>query len=186
MAKTTIKLDLFSLAKKASSNTSLVRAWQKIISEQPSFSIEYGKRFIDEMVDRTQLDFLDKNDRRFKSYKKGYVESDIFEIYGKEKNEVNMTLTGQMLASIDVRVRRPGKPEIFFLNKDREEIASFHIDGTPVMPKRDFFGLTEEKQIKIFKDLVREFNDLDQDVLNTDAKQVTQQNFSIEEPGDEL
>ncbi len=108
-----------------------------------------GQAIIDRMVSRTKdgKSFFGKN---FRKYSKDYIDSEDFKAFGKSPGDVNMTLTGDMLASIDIldisgNTIEPG------IDDPEEAIKSFaHNTGDGKMPRRAFFGITrkELKEIK--------------------------------------
>jgi len=63
----------------------------------------------------------------------------------------NMRLSGDMLAAIQSRTRRDGDKiigVIEFVNQDEIEKANWHLKGLGNMPKREFFGISEETLAK--------------------------------------
>lgn len=131
-----------------------------------SVKTEFGRRVIDEIKRRTQEDNIDKNGKKFKGYAKSYVESDIFEIYGKSSSDVNLTLTSEMLSSMAVTDTTENGVVISFISEKQALKAQGHIEGIPRMfgkvkgkVKRDFFGLPEKDQQQILKDTVRDFQE---------------------------
>lgn len=152
---------MIKLAKSSLSSPALVRANQdKLTSE--AFKREFGLRVIEAIVDRTQSG-KDKNGSRFAAYSKAYKESLQFQLYGKD-NGVNLTLSGEMLSNMGVVKTTTTTVSINFLSSGQGEKAHGHINGTrskkgkKQLPQRDFFGLPEEQQAKIMKDLLKEFN----------------------------
>jgi len=116
-----------------------------------------GQAIIDKMVTRTEAG----EGMRFGSagigqkvklkspYSKPYTESLDFKAAGKRKHKVNMTLTGDMLGSIDVLSIKGNTIEIG-IDDDLESKKGFnHITGDTV-PRRPFFGVNgrELKEIK--------------------------------------
>lgn len=134
--------------------------------------LEFGRRVRDFILDRTTTKFIDKNGRSFREYSKSYKASVIFDIYGKKNGEVNLTLTGEMLASINARPYGSTYVELFFESEKQAEKADYHVKGTPKMPRRDFWGVKAEDQAKILKDLLKEYNNgtLDTNLASVDIK----------------
>lgn len=98
---------------------------------------------------RTQELGVDKNNRRFAKYSKRYAESLNFQIARKSKSKVDLTMTGDMLAMLDVLSHRPGAIVIGYERGSPENgVADGNIRGTygqssQVGPKRDFLGITK-------------------------------------------
>lgn len=86
-------------------------------------------------------------------YSKEYADSLEFKAYGKKKDDVNMKLTGSMLASIDVINDNSKKIKIGIGNEDAPK-AYNHQTGDTV-PKRPFFGVTKGD----IKEILSEFAD---------------------------
>lgn len=127
---------------------------------------EFGLRCIDKIRERTTEQNIDKRGKAFTGYAKTYVQSTIFDIYGKDKSDVNLTLTGEMLASMDVTDISNKGPIISFVSEEQGKKAEGHIKGIPrffgnVKGKvsRDFFGLPPEDQTRILKEVVRDFQE---------------------------
>jgi hypothetical protein len=110
--------------------------------ERKAIAIE----IIDFIVDRTQKRNLDKNNRPFKGYSKSYMKSLDFKIAGKNGN-VDLTLSGDMMSSIEMLNEKKGKLIIGFSKGLQNDKAEGNILGTygnkrPVAPARDFLGIT--------------------------------------------
>ncbi len=119
---------------------------------------EIGKRFVERVRERT-ADNVDKDGKSFAKYSKSYIESTAFELYAKSRGDVNMTLSGEMLASMDVaRVTARGF-QVAFSSRTQNNKAHGHINGGGSLPVRDFFGLPVKEQVSILKEVVREFNE---------------------------
>lgn len=88
------------------------------------------------------------NEVKLKKYSKEYVASDEFKAFGKSADQVNMKLTGSMLASIDLISSRADKIEIGITDETEAAKAYNHMTGDTVKP-RPFFGLTSKDLSKI-------------------------------------
>lgn len=113
----------------------------------------YGKDVLDNPSARQALaaDVIDAILERAKaqpgSYSKEYAASLKFKAYGKSKGDVNMRLTGSMLASLDVRSDGRTRIEIGWDEGSEDgKKAHGHITGA-VGKKRDFFKVSQ-KEIK--------------------------------------
>ncbi len=116
---------------------------------------------IDEMTRRAREENIDKNGKKFPAYSESYKKSQIFKIYGKSADDVNLTLAGEMLASMNVKLTSGPNFEINFLSQLQNDKAHGHINGIAKKKGkvvRDFFGLPEEVQGKLLKDTLKEFN----------------------------
>lgn len=96
---------------------------------------------------RTQEKGRDKNNRAFASYSKEYKESLDFKNAGKS-SKVDLTLTGDMMATMDILKTAPDKIKIGFKTSDPEagraegNILGTYGNKTPVQRPRDFLGIT--------------------------------------------
>ncbi len=108
---------------------------------------EIGQAIIDYMVDRAE-DGRGLNGVKLKSpYSKSYAESLDFKAAGKSRGNVNMTLSGDMLASIDILDQDGSTIEIGIEDEEQAIKAYGHqtgFEGHPVLdgPKRPFFGVS--------------------------------------------
>lgn len=116
---------------------------------------EIADLIIERIVDRT-LDGLDKNGRAFPKYSKEYIKSLDFKNAGKSAGDVNLQLSGDMLAALTLLQERADKIRIGFeKGSDENARADGNIRGTygqdtPNKKKaRDFLGVspTELKSI---------------------------------------
>lgn len=148
------------------------------LKDDPAARLALGQAVIDEIVDRTESGIGAKGQKLKSPYSKDYASSLQFKAFDKAKNEVNLTLTGAMLNSLDV------------LNHDQDEIvigwserslngqkAHGHITGqegkNPKM-KRDFFGLPE----KVIKEVASDFKeDFTPEVERTESQRTSVQDL---------
>lgn len=163
-AKVKYNINLQSLAKKAyqDKGSQFVKRAQ-VIAGTMEFKLTYGQLAINEVVRRTQRG-LDKNDVPLAVYATTYKNSLAFQIYGKSSS-VNMTLSGEMLSSMKV-VPLTNGINLEMIDGFNNDKAHGHINGTISkngkihLPVRDFFGLTEEREIKLFKTAITQRSDL--------------------------
>lgn len=85
-------------------------------------------------------------------YSKKYVESAEFKNFGKSKNDVNMTLTGDMLGLMDVVDQSGNTITIGWDDDTQQAKAANHIKGVTV-PARPFFGISNEELKSIVKEV---------------------------------
>lgn len=100
----------------------------------------------------------DVNGDTFPAYSKEYVKSVDFKAAGKSKGDINLTLSGDMLASIELLETKKNKVRIGFEDGTKENAkADGNIRGTYGKPKpnkaksRPFLGLSDEDLAKILK-----------------------------------
>jgi len=99
----------------------------------------FGDLVSDYIVDRT-LSGNDINDRRFTKYKPEYADQK-----GVTRDSVNMTLTGDMLESIqDETDANVIKVKV---GSGVDTLKAYNHNTGDTLPKRTFFGVKSEKQI---------------------------------------
>jgi len=114
-----------------------------------------GQEIVDFIRDRVQNRNLDKKNRELAAYSDAYARSLDFKIAGKSKNDVNLTLSGDMLGALTVLSQKKGSILIGWENGTPENAkADGNIRGTygqskQVGPKRDILGLTKEDLAQI-------------------------------------
>lgn len=110
-----------------------------------------GNRVVEFIRDRTDRG-LDKNNKPFKSYSTGYVNSLDFKIAGKSAGDVDLQLSGDMLTDLEVlRTGTTGFITIGYQEGTEEnDKAAWQRNNTrPSFPKRDFLGITQKDLDKI-------------------------------------
>jgi hypothetical protein len=151
-SKVKYKIDLRSLMDRAFDNREKRDKLRSFLTNE-SFKRAFGFNIIDKIVERTQNKNIDKNNKNFKAYSKSYIKSDVFDIYGKSRSDINMTLTGDMLSSMDVESVSATAINIYFPDKENNDKAHGHINGIKTKTGkvvRDFFGLPEDEELKVF------------------------------------
>lgn len=109
-----------------------------------------GQAIIDEIRKKAEDgDFLSGSTK--KGYSKAYAESDAGVIYGKKTGaKVNLTASGDMLNSLTLELPdSSNRIDIAFIDSDESRKAHGHVNGSEVLPKRDFFGLTNQELSQI-------------------------------------
>ncbi len=98
----------------------------------------------------------DKDGEKFPAYSKSYTNSVNFKAAGKSKGDINLTLSGDMLASMELLENKKSKVSIGFEEGSLENAkADGNIRGTygqksPIKGKaRDFLGISDEELAKI-------------------------------------
>lgn len=133
---------------------------QKIQIDLKGYSTEEREaiaiRVIDQIVKRTK-DGRDKNGKAFAGYSKDYKNSAAFKTAGKSST-VDLTLSGDMLDSIQILKNASGKVEIGFERGSTENgKADGNIRGTygqdkKVGPAREFLGISSRELRDILSD----------------------------------
>lgn len=106
---------------------------------------------------------IDKNGDQFVGYSESYKNSLEFRVAGKSGNQVNLRLSGDMLAALDVISNRSGVVTVGYERGSEENgKADGNIRGTygqskPTGKARDFLGLPKEEIERIIS-LVRREN----------------------------
>ena len=138
---------------------------KQALGEQPSYVYQSAAQdLIDYMVKRVSGGKgveENKVTKLKKPYSESYQQSLEFKAYGKEKNKINMKLTGNMLDSIDVIESSDGVVKIGIDDPEEAAKAYNHQTGDTV-PKRPFFGVTESDISKIKKIYKKEFKPSEQ------------------------
>lgn len=157
---------------------------------KPAQRVAIAAEIIDYIRKRTARG-KDKNNSKFPGYSKDYVKSLDFKIAGKSKSNVNLKLTGDMLAAIDLLKHEPGKLKIGFEAGTEENgraegnILGTYGQKTSTGKKRDFLGITNED---LKKKILSKFDPGEMTVTfaNRKAKNATVANLSVIREGDEV
>ncbi len=120
-------------------------------SDERALKEMIGQALVDKIVARTESGTA-YGGRKLKSpYSKSYVDSLQFKAAGKKKTKVNMELTGDMLASVNIKSGDKSKIKLT-VAEDQCPKAFNHITGDTV-PRRNWFGVTQGE----VKDILRQF-----------------------------
>jgi hypothetical protein len=121
-------------------------------SLRPELGLSIGQAIIDYMLDRIKDDNKGIGGTDLKGpYSKSYINSEPFEAYDKSPNDINMELTGSMLADIDILEYDGTKLKIGF-SDTTEKLKSYNHQTGDTVPKREFFGLTKDEVEKVLND----------------------------------
>lgn len=116
---------------------------------------------IDRIIERTQKENLDRYNEPFAKYSESYSKSLDFNILGKKKNKVDLTLTGDMLSSLKVLKVKKGLIEIGY---EKGDPINGKVEGNrlgtygnskPVAEPRDFLGIHKDDLDKIYENYPR-------------------------------
>jgi hypothetical protein len=122
------------------------------ISSDPVLVRKIAQGVIDYMVDRAKEGRgLGRKDLK-SPYSKAYANSLSFKAAGKSRNQVNMTLTGDMLRSIDI-LEEDGALVVIGIDDEVDAPKAYGhqtgFEGHPTIPngkyKRPFFGVTSDE-----------------------------------------
>jgi hypothetical protein len=136
------------------------------ISSDPALRNQIAQEIVDYMKVRVVSENLGIGRKPWKSveYSELYSESQEFEAAGKFKADVNLTLSGDTMGSIDVTKQRKGVVTIAITDKSTLPRAYGHMTGFEGHPtikngakyRREFFGVSDrevkENVLDLFKD----------------------------------
>lgn len=119
------------------------------LSQDETLVREMGQAVIDYIKERSASGRGIGGVKLASPYSKDYADSEDFKAAGKNKNKVNMRLSGDMLESIDI-VSEDGAKIKIAVAGDQTGKAFGHMsgfEGHPTIsgPKRPFFGLTQSE-----------------------------------------
>lgn len=125
-------------------------------TDAPAFKEAIGQAIIDAMIARTRdgkgIKFGSggsSSEVKLKSpYSDPYIASLAFKAAGKKKSEINMELTGDMLASVDLISTSGNKLKIAVTGETEVLKAFNHITGDTV-PERPWFGISKNELEKV-------------------------------------
>lgn len=120
------------------------------LSDNEAIKSAVGQVLIDRMLTRVESGVGYGGQKLKSPYSKVYAESLEFKAAGKSRSKVNMTLTGDMLASVNVK--SDGSKVVLYVDENEVPKAYNHITGDTV-PKRNWFGFTRDE----LKSLRKEF-----------------------------
>ena len=137
--------------------------WQKIKIDLSGYGLnsdqkdEVADLIIERIVNRTDQG-KDKEGKRFPGYSKSYKESLDFKVAGKSASKVDLQLSGDMLAALEVLDKTSRSVTVGFERGSEENAkADGNIRGTYGKPTpdpkkaRDFLGITETELSKIIR-----------------------------------
>lgn len=122
----------------------------------------FGNRIADEVVRRTRDDNKSWKGKSLGKYSKEYKKSLVFQVY-KDGDPVNLTLTGDMLDTLNSR--NDGRYAVMIQVAERNKGKALgHITGQygkkgrAFSGDRDFLGMNDKDIVKIFKETVKDYN----------------------------
>lgn len=118
-----------------------------------------GQKIIDEMRKRTDEGKAVGGKRDLKApYSKMYADSDEFKAFGKSKNKVNMQLTGDMMGLMDIK-KQDGNTITIGWDESEENHKAYNHNTGDTVPKRPFFGMTNEELNQVKRELKPEIKE---------------------------
>lgn len=147
-----------------------------------------GQALIDRIIERTESN-TSVTGGKLKAYSKEYIASDEFKAFDKSAGDVNMTLTGNMLGTLDIVDITGSKIKLGWDDATENAKAYNHNVGDTV-PKRAFFGLTKTEINSIKKEFESEVreqsgklqSELDQ-IRSAIIKRINKNIFEVEDEG---
>lgn len=138
--------------------------WQRLKVDISDYNLKPKEReevadlIIERIYERTTKENRDADGKRFPGYSKSYINSLDFKIGGKSKSNVNLELSGDMLASIKLLSEKPKEIVVGFERGSEENAkADGNIRGTygtstPNPRKaRNFLGVSDKELAKIVR-----------------------------------
>lgn len=175
-------VDLVDVLESTYSDQRLKDALRPVLRER-DFKSLLGIRIVDKIVERTQDNKGVKKEgdrvvgeRSLGTYKKApsgktsYKDSLVFQIYKDGQKKVDLTLTGEMLESLNSKSTSSNKLVFFLEGQNNKDKAQGHISGIygdkgRTQP-RDFLGLPNNVLSKIFKETMKDYRSGDLTVLS--------------------
>lgn len=125
---------------------------------KPKEREEVADLIIERIYERTTRENKDADGRRFPRYSEAYTKSLEFKIAGKSKSNINLELSGDMLASMKLLAEKPKEIVIGFERGSEENAkADGNIRGTygkntpDPRRARNFLGITDQELTKIIR-----------------------------------
>lgn len=124
---------------------------------KPNQREELADLVIEHIYERTTAENKDKNGRKFPNYSKSYIKSLDFANAGKSQSKVDLQLSGDMLAAMQLLNHRKGELTIGFERGSQENakaegniLGSY--GGEPKASRaRDFLGIEPKKLRELVK-----------------------------------
>ncbi len=154
-SKVKITYDLVELLNKSGFSREKRIALRPFVTRQ-DVKLIFGRRAIQTIIDRKVDDNIDRHSEKFDAYSPKYIESLEFKVFDKSAGDVNLKLTGQMDAAMEVLGTTQTGVVIGIDDSDQASKAHGHIIGGGKLPVRDFFGLPSSVALDIFQEVVRD------------------------------
>lgn len=123
----------------------------------PEVKNAVGELAVEKIIDRTESG-IDMRGNEFKEYSDSYKDSIVFDIYGKSPSRVNLTLTGEMLASMVHRELSAPEVVLYMSDGFNNDKAHGHMNGIKSKKygrvKRQFLGLPKDVENEIIVEAI--------------------------------
>lgn len=154
-SRVSIRFDLEEMLRRTESDRRVRRALRPFIGRS-DIKREFGQQVIETILDR--LDRGQGKDGAFTGragrYSDAYKNSPSFQLLKGGNTTVNLRLTGQMRAFLDVLGTDSTGVTIGISDSEEAAKAHGHITGGNNLPVRDFLGLPDEDQLNIFNNVI--------------------------------
>lgn len=115
-----------------------------------------GQAIIDRMRERTDQGLAVGGKKNLKApYSKTYAETDEFKAFGKSRSKVDMQLTGDMMGLMDIK-KQDGNTITIGWDDPTENAKAYNHNTGDTVPKRPFFGMTNEELDDVKKEFKSE------------------------------
>ena len=117
---------------------------------------QFASKVIEQMIERTQSG-ISRNKRSFTEYSKEYAERK-----GVDRKDVDLTLFGDMLGSIEAEALRGQKIKISIEGTKNNLKAYNHMtpkDEVNKLPQREFFGMTKQQLREVAYEVIEELGE---------------------------
>jgi hypothetical protein len=113
----------------------------------------FARDVIKLIIERTKSG-KDSSGSSFRPYSDAYKSSEVFKDRGKDPNNVNLTLFGEMLESMSHKKTATGVV-IFFREQEEALKAHGHNNGSMTLPRRHFFDIDDKEYNRLFDEYER-------------------------------
>lgn len=137
------------------------------LQDQDDLKNKIAQDLIDAIVRRSESG-TDRAGSSFKPYKKSYINSEQFEAFDKNASQVNMRLSGGMLASMEP-LNTAGNDIKIGWNDPTENAKAYNHNKGETVTKREFFGLTKEQVKEVLSKYKKDIDKIKQQSQAPDA-----------------
>lgn len=113
-------------------------------TDAPALKEAVAQAIIDRMVSRTEDGKAYGGGKLKSPYSKAYQKTREFIAAGKKANDVNMELTGDMLAAIDV-ISTSGNKIKIGISDELQVLKAYNHNTGDTVPRRPFFGISKDE-----------------------------------------
>lgn len=116
----------------------------KPVNKDANLQTEMAQAIVDYIVERASKGRGIGGEKLKSPYSPSYAASLDFKAAGKSKSKVDMTLTGDMLSSVEP-IEIKGKKVVIGIADDSQIPKAYNHQVGDTLPKRPWFGVTEEE-----------------------------------------